>query len=182
MKSLQQYRIPFTGLKIGKHQFDFDIDEAFFKEFEYSLVQNGKLQVSLELDKQETMMLLNFQIKGEIFQGCDLCLSDYPTPLDIEANEIVKFSNDELLEDDTEEIILISRNEHELDVSGLIYEYIMLAVPLFKRCDDEGNTEWCDQEMIEKLKSLSAPETTEEEQEMADPRWEALKNIKNKNQ
>ncbi len=179
MKALQQYRIPFTGLKIGKHSFDFDLDESFFKEFEYSLVQNGKLQVSLELDKQETMMLLHFQIKGEIFQSCDLCLSDYPTKVELTEHEIVKFSNDDLLEDNTEEIILLNRNEHELDVSGLIYEYIMLAVPLFKRCEEEGNTQWCDQEMIEKLKSLSVPEP--ENEDTADPRWEALRNIKNKN-
>ncbi len=179
MKALQQYRIPFTGLKIGKHPFDFDIDESFFKEFEYSLVQNGKLQISLELDKQETMMLLNFQIKGEIFQSCDWCLAEYPTKVELTEQEIVKFSNDDLLEDNTEEIILLNRNEHELDVSGLIYEYIMLAVPLFKRCEEEGNTQWCDQEMIEKLKSLSVSE--QENEDLADPRWEALKNIKNKN-
>ena len=179
MKALQQYRIPFTGLKIGKHSFDFDLDESFFKEFEYSLVQNGKLQISLELDKQETMMLLNFQIKGEIFQSCDWCLAEYPTKVELTEQEIVKFSNDDLLEDNTEEIILLNRNEHELDVSGLIYEYIMLAVPLFKRCEEEGNTQWCDQEMIEKLKSLSVSE--QENEDLADPRWEALKNIKNKN-
>lgn len=179
MKSLQQYRIPFTGLKLGKHTFDFEIDEAFFAEFEYSLVQKGKLRASLELEKQETMLLLYFQIDGEIFQNCDLCLADFPNRISLEEHEIVKFSNDEHLEDNTEEIILLNKNEHELDVSGLIYEYIMLAVPLFKRCEEEGNTEWCDQEMIEKLKSLSAP--AEEEENLADPRWEALKNIKNKN-
>jgi uncharacterized metal-binding protein YceD (DUF177 family) len=99
--------------------------------------------------------------------------------VELTEHEIVKFRNDDLLEDNTEEIILLNRNEHELDVSGLIYEYIMLAVPLFKRCEEEGNTQWCDQEMIEKLKSLSVPEP--ENEDTADPRWEALRNIKNKN-
>lgn len=177
---MQQYRIPFTGLKLGKHQFDFDIDEAFFKEFEYSLVKNGKLKAKLELDKQETMLILHFQIEGDIYQDCDVCLADFPNRIALEEREIVKFSNDELLENDTEEIILLTKNEHELDVSVLIYEYIMLAVPLFKRCNDEGNTQWCDLEMIEKLQSLSSPDENKEE-DLADPRWEALKNIKNKN-
>lgn len=180
MKSLQQYHIPFTGLKIGKHQFDFNIDEKFFKEFEYSLVKKGNLEVTLELDKQETMLLLHFHIKGDIFQNCDLCLSDFPTPLEIEENEIVKFSNDVNLEDNTDEIIVLNKSEHELDVSALIYEYIMLAVPMFNRCNDEGNTEWCDQVVIEKLRSFSAA-AEEPEENLADPRWEALKNIKNKN-
>lgn len=177
MKSLQEYRIPFTGLKLGKHQFDFDIDERFFKEYEYSLVKNGNLKVLLEMDKQETMLLLDFSIKGEIFSTCDVCLSAYPTQAVVHERQIVKFSDDENLEDDTDEIIVLGRHEHEIDVSQLIYEYINLAVPLINRCDDEGNTEWCDKGMVEKLKSLSAAK--EEENTDADPRWDALKNIKN---
>ncbi|MGV3508743.1 MAG: YceD family protein [Sphingobacteriaceae bacterium] len=180
MKSLQEYKIPFTGLKIGKHQFDFDIDERFFNEFEYSLVKNGKLKVGMELDKQETMLILSFEINGEIFSTCDFCLSDFPTNVSVSERQIVKFSEDENLEDDTDEIIVLGRNEHEINVSQLIYEYINLAVPLFNRCEDVGNTQYCDKEVIEKLKTLS-PNNEEQENNDADPRWEALKNIKNDN-
>ena len=179
MKSLQEYRIPFTGLKVGKHQFDFDIDGRFFNEFEYSLVKDGKLKVELELDKQETMLILQFIIKGEIFSNCDFCLSDFPTQVKINERQIVKFSDDANLEDNTDEIIVLGKNAHEIDVSQLIYEYINLAVPLFNRCPDVGNTEWCDKVVIEKLNSLSAAAKQEEESNDADPRWEALKNIKN---
>lgn len=176
MKSLQEYRIPFTGLKLGKHEFNYEVNESFFKEFEYSLVKNGDLTVALELDKQETLLILKFRISGEIKLSCDLCLADYPSMVDIEERQIVKFSGDEHLEDDTEEIIVLSRNEVEIDVSGLIYEYINLAVPYISRCEDEGNTPWCDKEMIEKLRQLSGEH--KEETDNADPRWEALKNIK----
>jgi uncharacterized protein len=174
---LQEYRIPFTGLKTGKHQFDFDIDERFFDEFEYSLVKNGRLKVRMELDKQETMLILQFDIKGEIFSNCDYCLSDFPTAVKVSERQIVKFSDDENLEDNTDEIIVLGRNEHEINVSQLIYEYINLAVPLFSRCNDVGNTEYCDKEVIEKLKKLSTG-NEEKENADADPRWEALKNIK----
>lgn len=175
MKSLQQYHIPFSGLKIGKHQFDFEVDEKFFQEFEYSLVKNGKLKVDLELDKQETMLILLFRITGDIFLNCDVCLSDFPSAIDIEERQIAKFSHDEHLEDDTDEIIVLNKNDHEIDVSGLIYEYINLAVPYINRCGDEGNTQWCDKEMIGKLKDMSGDK---DETNSADPRWEALKNIK----
>lgn len=175
MKSLREYLIQFTGLKLGKHQFEFEIDEKFFQEFEYSLVKNGKLKVDLELDKQETMLILQFHISGEIFVSCDVCLSDFPSPVQIEERQIVKFSNDENLEDDTDEIIVLTKNDHEIDVSGLIYEYINLAVPYINRCEDPGKTTWCDQEMLEKLKDLSREK---EEPNNADPRWDALKNIK----
>jgi len=62
LKSLQQYSIPFTGLKLGVHNFEFEVNDAFFGEFEYSLVKSGSLKVELELDKQETMMFLHFYI------------------------------------------------------------------------------------------------------------------------
>ena len=172
---MQQYHIPFKGLKFGKHEFDFEIDQAFFSEFEYSLVKNGNLRVILELDKQETLMILQFDISGQVYLSCDKCLADFPSDVDIKERQLVKFSNDEHLEDDTDEIIILNRNEHEIDVSGLIYEYINLAVPFVIRCDDEGNTKWCDKEMIQKLSDLSSGNDNTEN---ADPRWEALKKIK----
>ena len=58
LKPLKQFSIPFTGLKIGKHQFEFEIDKSFFDAFEYSLVKEGHLKAAVELDKQETMLIL----------------------------------------------------------------------------------------------------------------------------
>ncbi|WP_374166646.1 DUF177 domain-containing protein [Arcticibacter sp. MXS-1] len=178
MKSLQEYRISYTGLKTGKHQYDFDIDERFFNEFEYSLVKTGELKVNLELDKQETMIILQFEIKGEIFLNCDVCLSDFPIAVDVKERQIAKFSEDEHLEDDTDEIMVLGKNEHEIDVAPLIYEYINLAVPYFHRCEEPGKTRWCDGEMLEKLNKLSGQTEEEQQQDNADPRWEALKKIK----
>ena len=66
LKSLKTYSIPFTGLKLGKHQFDYVITDAFFDEFEYSLVKKADLKCEVELEKQETMLILNFHINGTI--------------------------------------------------------------------------------------------------------------------
>jgi uncharacterized protein len=174
LKSLQQYSIPFTGLKTGIHHFRFDVDNLFFSSFEYSLVKSGNLKVDLELEKQETMMILNFEIVGEMKLSCDVCLADYPYQVKINERQIAKFSNYAELEDDTEEIIILTRNETEINIATLIYEYINLAVPFINRCGDEGNTEWCDQGMIETLKQFSGGSN----EENVDPRWSALKNIK----
>ena len=177
MKPLQQYIIPYSGLKTGKHNFEFEVNDAFFNEFEYSLVKNGGVKVYLELDKQETMLILTFHIKGDIHIGCDVCLSDFPHKMEVLERQIVKFSGDEHLEDDTDEIILLPKSENEIDVSTLIYEYITVAVPYISRCDDEGNTDWCDKDMIRKIAELSGS-NNEENITDADPRWDALKNLK----
>jgi uncharacterized metal-binding protein YceD (DUF177 family) len=133
----------------------------------------------MEMDKQETMLILQFVIKGDMFLNCDFCLSDFPVKVNVNERQIVKFFDDENLEDNTDEIIVLGKNVNEIDVSQLIYEYINLAVPLYNRCEDAGNTQWCDKVVVEKFKQISAEDKQENEStDDADPRWEALKNIK----
>lgn len=174
MKSLKQYSIPFTGLKIGQHQFNFEVGGTFFNEFEYSLVKEGLLKIDLVLEKQETMMVLDFQITGVIHLNCDRCLSDFPYQVHTKDRLIAKFSDvEEQL--DTEEVMILSKNDSEIDVSSFIYEMINLAAPYVNVCEDPGNTVACDQEMISKLEELA--QTQEEKSDDNDPRWDKLKNI-----
>ncbi|HWV74763.1 MAG TPA: DUF177 domain-containing protein [Pseudosphingobacterium sp.] len=178
MKILNQYRIPFTGLKIGKHDFEFEVNKLFFEEFEYSIVKNGDLKVSVVLDKQESMMTAHFHITGTIELTCDVCLNQFLKETDIKERLIVKFDEEDDLSDLTDEILVLKRNEHELDLAPTIYEYINLSVPYYSRCDEQGKNTSCDKLMVDKLKSLTN-QKEEEEQENPDPRWDILKNIKN---
>ncbi|MGZ3753093.1 MAG: YceD family protein [Mucilaginibacter sp.] len=173
MKSLKTYSIPFTGLKPGKHIFDYVITNAFFDEFEYSLVKKADLQCNVELEKQETMLILNFHISGTIGLNCDKCLAEYPQHVDIREQQIAKFSEESIDED--EEIITLTKSDHEINVAGLIYEYVNVSAPFIAVCSDEGNTPYCDKEMIDRLNKLSAEK---EQEEKADPRWDVLKKIK----
>ncbi|WP_299285442.1 DUF177 domain-containing protein [uncultured Mucilaginibacter sp.] len=175
MKTLKTYSIPFKGLKLGKHHFDFEITDAFFDEFEYSLVKKGKLDCKVELEKQETMMILDFKINGMVDRSCDRCLSQFPETVDVQERQIVKFAGEAEPGDADDEIMVLNRQDFEIDLSGLIYEYINLAMPFVSICKDEGNTPFCDQEMLDKLKQLSG---SEEENTDTDPRWNVLKNIK----
>ena len=175
MKSLKPYYIPFTGLKLGKHQFDFEVTDAFFNEFEYSLVKKGNLNCSVELDKQETMLVLNFTISGTIDLTCDRCLAGYPQQIDIAEQQIAKFSEEPI--DDDEDIITLTKNDHEINVAPLIYEYINVAVPFIAVCSNEGRTQYCDNDMLDKLDKLSGG-GEEPDDEPNDPRWDALKKFK----
>ena len=177
MKALKQFSIPFSGLKLGKHQFDFEIDKSFFDAFEYSLVKDGALKVTLELDKQETMLILNFHILGTIQLNCDKCLAEFAQPIEIEERQIVKFAEDELESDDLE-IIVLNRKESEIDVSEMIYEFINVSVPYINNCEQAGTDQKCDPEMIATLEKLAGGNEEEQEDNIDDPRWEALKKLK----
>lgn len=176
MKFLKQYSIPFTGLKNNRHTFDFEIDKRFFDEFDYSIVKNGELKVIVELDKQETMMILNVKIEGSIMLDCNLCLNNYPEKTIIKERIIIKFEEEDDINETTEEILVLSKGDYELDIAPLLYEYINLAVPINSRCDNPGNESFCDKEMVSKIESLNS---TEEIAEKNDPRWDILKKIKN---
>ncbi|MBK1441326.1 DUF177 domain-containing protein [Parapedobacter sp. ISTM3] len=174
MNYLKQYRIPFTGLSLGAHDFEFDVDKAFFDCYDYSIVKDGNLKVSVNLHKQESMMILQFHIVGTINLTCDVCLSSFPSKTVIDERLIVKFTDEDMTES-TEEILVLAKHEHELDIAGLLYEYINVAVPHYIKCSEQGDDITCDKAVLEKLNGL-APEQHEEKQ--TDPRWDALKNIK----
>ena len=173
LKSLRTYSIPFTGLKPGKHDFEFVITNAFFDEFEYSLVKKADLKCSVELEKQETMLILNFHINGKIDMTCDKCLAGYPQQVDIHEQQIAKFSEEDI--DDKEEIITLTKNDLEINIAGLIYEYVNVAAPFIAVCSDEGNTPYCDKEMLDRLNKLA---DNSEQNDKADSRWDVLKKIK----
>lgn len=175
MNPLKQFSIPFTGLKLGAHQFDYELDDTFFNAFEYSLIKSGNLKVNLELDKQETMLLLKFRVIGTLNLDCDKCLSEFAYPVNLYERQIVKFAEDEL-ESDDEEIISLSRKDSEIDISGPLYEMINVAVPYIKNCEQADKE--CDQEMISRLEQLSIDKQAEENEQTSDPRWEALNKLK----
>ncbi|WP_257666251.1 YceD family protein [Parapedobacter tibetensis] len=171
---LKRYRIPFSGLSLGTHDFEFDIDKAFFDCYEYSIIKNGNLNVLVNLHKQENMMVLRFHITGTTTLTCDVCLSAFEAKTDIEERLIVKFVDEDMAES-TEEIIVLAKHEHELDIAGLLYEYINVHIPHYIKCSEQGDNIKCDETVLAKLNGLTSKQ---EETKQTDPRWEALKNIK----
>lgn len=177
MKYLKKYKIPFSGLSTGKHNFEFDIDEQFFECFEHSIVKKGQLTANVELQKQENMLVVEFDIQGEIRLTCDVCLQDFDSPVEIEERVLVKFVNDEW-DETSEEIIVLSHNDYELDISTLLYEFINVSVPYYIKCDEQGDGLNCDPEMLTRLQNERTESTDSNEEQTVDPRWEALKKIK----
>jgi uncharacterized metal-binding protein YceD (DUF177 family) len=169
MGYLKQFVIPFSGLKAGNYTFTFEIDDRFFEHFEYSEVTHGRIHVDVVLERQPRMMVFNFLFAGHIFIPCDRCGDTYSQPLDGEEKLIVKFGP--VHEEESEDILVITEDEHELDLSQYIYEYIHLLLPLRKvhGTDEQGNS-LCDPDVINRI--------SEKEEPPVDPRWDALRKIK----
>ena len=169
MVKLTDFQIAFSGLKLGNHQFDFQIEDAFFQLFDYAELSSGQINATILLKKKSNMLELDFQIKGNVTLACDTCADDYTQSIYGNYKQIVKFSD--LAEaEETDEIIILPTNEHTLKLANQLCEFIHLSLPSKRIHADEAD---CNQEMLEKLEELAF-----QEPEIADPRWSALQNLK----
>jgi uncharacterized protein len=161
-------------LRLGANQFEFDIDDSFFQDFEFSQIKKGDLKVELEIIKKETMYELNFAIRGTVELACHRCLEQMSFPVEKDFVLILKLSEN-ADETSTDEIIFIPRNMVDFNVAGAIYENIHLAVPMSYNCEMSVNRDNCDEEILKKIEKLSVKSESEER----DPRWDTLKDLLN---
>ena len=172
MDSLIEYKIPFRGISEGEHEYDFHIQEKFFDAMESDEVQDADVKVHLQLDKQSRLMVLDFAIHGNLVLTCDRCLEDMNYPLDIDYRLIAKYGRKDPRDEENEDVFYLADDEFQLDVSRLIYENIVLAIPIkHVHADDEQGHSTCNPEQLKILENYSKKQKT-------DPRWDALKNIK----
>ena len=171
MKKLKEYVLTFADLKIGEHCFDFHVDSTFFESFPESEILQADVKISLLLDKQESMLALQFDIEGDVEITCDRCLDAFRFPINTKEKLIVKFG--QAYEELSDDIIVVSTKTHHLDLQQHIYEYIMLSLPIQRVHPDlPDGSSGCNQEMLQCFEKVN---TTHK----ADPRWEALRNLIN---
>jgi uncharacterized protein len=169
------YTIPLGGLKEGQHTFDFEIDKAFFEQFDESEVKEGSLVANVVMEKRSTHLDLIISISGNVRICCDRCLEMFLQPVDCENRLLVKFGKS--IEDIDPDILSLPFGEQELNLQQHFYEFIILALPI-KRVhpiDSKGRST-CDPEMLKKLDELIV-----EEEPDIDPRWDELKKLMNNN-
>ncbi len=177
MSNLNEYEIQFVGLKLGVHNFEYKIGKTFFGSFDGSEIESGDITVKLSLDRSDTMLVLDFNIEGYIDTLCDLCSDEIEIPVEGEYKQWVKFS-EEATAENSEEVTILDAGEFKLNVAHYIFEFINLSVPV-KHEHQKGE---CNDEVKNILNQYLLVEADEsEDTEEIDPRWEALKSLKNKN-
>ena len=119
-----------SGLGEGKHDFSFELDRTFFRSFAQSEVENGNVRAGVILEKKPGMMALHFELSGEIEVICDRCLEPFMTA--IHASEVIYLKEGEASEETEENIMIIGKDDHEVAVGQLLYEFTVLALP-FRR-------------------------------------------------
>jgi uncharacterized metal-binding protein YceD (DUF177 family) len=173
MNIQKDFLIPFVGLKLGKHQFDYQIDKKFFEGFEFDEYNDVNIKVALVFDKKSTMLELAFKHKGTVNVPCDVTGEDFDLPIKGKLNLIVQFGD--AFNNENDELLILPHGEFQVDVAQYIYEMIVLSVPS-KRVHPGVKDGTLKTEAIEKLNEL-APKEQHKEEENNDPRWDKLKQL-----
>ncbi len=177
MEKLKEFDIQIYKLSTKLHEFEFPVSDAFFSEFEGEIVESGKFLIKVNLDKRENMIEANVGFHGFINLICDRSLKPFEQIVDIEKKVLFKYGEEEAeLEED---VFVITKNTQTINLAHFIYETIALEVPLKKVHPDEVVEDEDTDEYIYIDDSLESDE--EDENDETDPRWAALKNLKNKN-
>jgi len=178
---LKDYNISFKGLKDGMHRFEYQISASFFDLFKEPLVERGELDAVVTLNKSQKLLVVDFDIKGTVNSICDKCLG--PLEIEVESSERMYFNFGIEYVEQSEEIIVLPYEEHQINVAQWIYEFIIVNLPLrHVHPDDENGNSTCDADMLEKLGEYMVGDnvSTEKKEDISDPRWDALKKLINK--
>ena len=171
MEKKNEFLIPVSGLALGQHAYQYEINNDFFNGMDYSEVQQGKVSVKLDIDRQETMLTLHFELKGSVRVVCDRCADEFDLPIESHQEFFIKLGTENAEESD--DVAVVSADTNEYDIRSLVYEYIILAIPMH-RVHPEGQ---CNPAVIEMLNREEAPIEEDEASDAIDPRWAALKDL-----
>ncbi|WP_447635325.1 YceD family protein [Flavobacterium microcysteis] len=177
MKVNNEFLIPFIGLKLGKHQFEYQINKKFFEDFGYDEFESCDIKVNLVLEKKSTMLELQFKHKGTIYVPCDLTNEMFDLPIKGKIKLIVQFG--EAFNNDNEELLILPHGEHQVDISQYIYEMIALSIPL-KRIHPgvkDGTLKTDILDKLDELKVNAKEQKADAKEEETDPRWDQLKKL-----
>lgn len=166
--------IKVSKLQDGINHLQFSLDTNFFVSNGSNLINDCLLVSDIEIDKHEQTSTIKFYIKGAVELDCDICNKQIRVPLDIEGGAIVKIEEQSQKElDEIEEIIYIRKYDDNIYIDELLYDSVIVSIPMKKSCEIEGVEKNCDKELLNRLENLN-----QNIDEGPDDRWDDLRNIK----
>ena len=178
-------------MPIGTQDFEYVLDNEFFKNIEGEDVQKGKVNVKLTVKRSAAAFELDFDLEGVIQIPCDRCLDDMDHEVKTHETLYVKFGSE--YSEESDNVVIIPESEGDLNVAWFLYEFVALTIPLkhvhpagkcnkamsaklrkhtarsLNDSDDEGIGSYDDEEIADEVPGAG--------EEITDPRWDELKKI-----
>lgn len=181
MASPSAFILPLKGLGKGFYEYDLRVTDTFFQDFPESPIQRAAVDLHLTVDKQSREMVIECDFAGSIATNCDRCLADIDLPIADHSRVIVKFAAEEDQQDQGE-IVYLHPDTNEFDLAPLVYEMVVLAVPMIRTyaCREGEPPYPCDEDLLDRIDGSedSLPDVPEDEAPKPSP-WDVLKDLSN---
>ncbi|MEO6894273.1 MAG: DUF177 domain-containing protein [Ginsengibacter sp.] len=160
MGNRREFDIAFVGLKPGIHEFNYEVDDKFFADYNKTDFSDCQASIRLNLEKNTSFMLLKFEIGGSVNVTCDRCGNNLPMDLWDEFKLVIKqVENPEEMNQNEEDpdVFYISRTESHIHMADWIYEFVLLSIPNQRMCkEDEIGGPQCNKEILAMLKKMQS--------------------------
>lgn len=163
-----QYTIPLQSLSEGVHTIQYKIGKEFIELQNIENMLGAEVIVKIIFTKRAQIHTLELNMRGTVEMPCDRCLEPVPITIKNSQECVIKVDANEEEFADTEDVICISSHEKELDITHILYENLLLSLPL-KKVHAQGK---CNAGVVAYIK-----EAKTKQKEKTDPRWDLLKNI-----
>jgi uncharacterized metal-binding protein YceD (DUF177 family) len=131
--------------------------------------------VDVHLDKHTTFLEFYINVSGTVQLICDISNDEFSENIENDLKVLVKFGEE--YDDSNEDIITIPQKDSEFNIANLVYEAVVLSIPMKKLAPSVRDND----EYQKLLDQYSPKEIEEEEEQSTDPRWEALKKLRDNN-
>ena len=174
-------KLKLKTLPFGTHTVECHLDESFFNLDEQTEVRRADVDVTLQVTrKSENTYHLEIACDGTVTIPCDRCLDDLDLPVEVDYSLNVEQMGTEL-DDSNDELLIVPSDWRELDAAPIVRDTVLLAIPMTHCHENEDD---CNADMLDLLDSHLAeavPDDVDDDQSettSTDPRWEALKKLK----
>ena len=178
MKELREFTIPFVGLKLGEHQFEFNIGKQFFEYFEYDEFNDADIKLVVTLTKKVTLLEFALSFDGFVNVNCDVTNEPYNQEISGEYHLVVKFGDS--FNNENDDLLIVPHGSSEVNIQQYVYESLVLAMPA-RRIHPGIEDGTLKSDILIKLEELSLKQeninNSSEEDEATDPRWDLLKKL-----
>lgn len=128
-------KIPVLHLEDGLHHFEYSIRGGELK-FSRSEVYPEAINVRAEINKFGKNIKCHVDLETMAHHICDRCLDNFILPYR-EQFELLFHVGTEDFETDEEDVVFITPETVEIDLSDWIIEYLLLTIPMKNVCHEE---------------------------------------------
>lgn len=130
MSSNETIYIDLGKLSQGRHEMEYQLDDAFFEKLDQEEVLGGDVLAKLSVNADVDTFQLHFSVKGNVNVTCDRCLDPVTEQVEAEDDLLIKLANEDGEDDDC---VYLNAERPLFNLGWLFYEVVSVSLPIVCR-------------------------------------------------